>query len=91
MGMVGDRESTATDLGPPLHRTHNGHRPVVGVSDSVEEMNSLDSARLFDFPDAVLMTSQHTPVRGSPLHVTRIWVKRDGNWVETLSYQTSIK
>jgi len=37
------------------------------------------------------MTSQHTPVRGSPLHVTRIWVKRDGNWVETLSYQTSIK
>jgi hypothetical protein len=51
----------------------------------------LVSARLFDFGDAVLMTSQHTPVRGKPLHVTRIWVKRDGGWVETLSYQTSIK
>jgi Domain of unknown function (DUF4440) len=51
----------------------------------------LVSARLFDFGDAVLMTSQHTPVRGKPLHVTRIWVKRAGNWVETLSYQTSIK
>jgi hypothetical protein len=51
----------------------------------------LVSARLFDFGDAVLMTSQHTPVRGTPLHVTRIWVKRDGSWVETLSYQTSIK
>jgi Domain of unknown function (DUF4440) len=51
----------------------------------------LDSARMFDFPDAVLMTSRHTPVRGKPLHVTRIWIKRDGSWVETLSYQTSIK
>jgi len=51
----------------------------------------LISARLFDFGDAVLMTSQHTPVPGKPLHVTRIWVKRNGKWVETLSYQTSIK
>ncbi len=51
----------------------------------------LDSARMFDFGGAVLMTSRHTPVRGKPLHVTRIWIKRDGAWVETLSYQTSIK
>ncbi len=51
----------------------------------------LASARMFDFGDAVLMTSQHTPVRGKPLHVTRIWVNRNGSWVEALSYQTSIK
>jgi hypothetical protein len=49
------------------------------------------SARMFDFGDAVLMTSQHQPDRGQLLHVTRVWVKRDGSWVETLSYQTSIK
>ncbi len=49
------------------------------------------SARMFDFGDAVLMTSQHQPDRGRPLHVTRIWVKRNGAWVETLSYQTSVK
>jgi hypothetical protein len=49
------------------------------------------SARLFNFGDAVLMTSQHQPDRGRPLHVTRIWVKRNGSWVETLSYQTSVK
>jgi hypothetical protein len=49
------------------------------------------SARMFDFGGAVLMTSEHKPDRGKPLRVTRIWVKRDGNWVETLSYQTSIK
>ncbi len=48
------------------------------------------SARMFDFGAAVLMVSEHQPDRGKPLHVTRIWVKRKGSWVETLSYQTSI-
>ncbi len=51
----------------------------------------LVSARMFDFGDAVLMTSEHKPDRGRPLHVTRIWAKRRGSWVETLSYQTSIQ
>ena len=51
----------------------------------------LVSARMFDFGDAVLMTSQHQPDRGKPLHVTRVWVKRNGSWMETLSYQTSVK
>jgi hypothetical protein len=51
----------------------------------------LTSARLFDFGDAVLMKSEHIPDRGKPLHVTRVWVKRNGSWVETLSYQTSVK
>jgi hypothetical protein len=49
------------------------------------------SARMFDFGDAVLMTSEHQPDRGKPLHVTRVWVRRDGSWVETLSYQTSVQ
>jgi hypothetical protein len=50
----------------------------------------LISARLFDFGSAVLMRSEHQPDRGKPLHVTRIWVKRNGSWMETLSYQTSV-
>jgi hypothetical protein len=49
----------------------------------------LTAAQMFDFGDAVLMRSEHTPVRGKPLHVTRIWVRRGGSWVETLSYQTA--
>jgi hypothetical protein len=48
------------------------------------------SARMFDFGDAVLMISEHQPDRGKPLHVTRVWIKRNGSWVETLSYQTSV-
>jgi hypothetical protein len=50
----------------------------------------LVSARMSVFGDAVLMRSEHKPDTGKPLHVTRVWVKRGGNWVETLSYQTSV-
>jgi uncharacterized protein DUF4440 len=62
------------------------HSKMAGVAPT-----PLMSARMFDFGDAVLMISQHNPDRGRPLHVTRVWVKRNGNWVETLSYQTSVK
>jgi hypothetical protein len=48
------------------------------------------SARMFTFGDAVLMVSEHKPDRGKPLHVTRVWVTREGSWVETLSYQTAV-
>ncbi len=51
---------------------------------------ALVSGRMFDFKDAVLMTSEHQPDLGKPLHVTRIWIKRHGSWMETLSYQTSV-
>jgi hypothetical protein len=50
----------------------------------------LVSGRMFDFKDAVLMTSEHQPDLGKPLHVTRIWIKRNRSWMETLSYQTSV-
>jgi len=49
------------------------------------------AGRMYTFGEAVLMISEHLPDRGRPLHVTRIWVKRDGNWMETLSYQTSVQ
>ena len=62
------------------------HSKMAGVAPT-----PLMSARMFDFGDAVLMTSEHKPDRGKPLHVTRVWVKRNGSWVETLSYQTSVK
>ena len=50
----------------------------------------LKTVRMFDFGDAVLMTSDHVPDRGKPLRVTRVWVHRNGSWVETVSYQTSV-
>lgn len=61
------------------------HAKMAGVAPT-----PLASARMFDFKEAVVMTSFHRPDRGKPLRVTRVWVKRDGNWVEALSYQTSV-
>jgi uncharacterized protein DUF4440 len=51
----------------------------------------LASGRLFEFGDAAVMRSRHVPESGKPLEVTRVWVKRDGRWVEVLSYQTSVQ
>jgi hypothetical protein len=52
---------------------------------------ALVSARMFDFGDTVVMTSLHRPDKGKPLHITRVWVMRNGKWLETLSYQTAIQ
>ena len=62
------------------------HAKMAGVAPT-----PLVTARLFEFQDAVLMISEHKPDRGKPLYVTRLWVKRDGRWVELVSYQTSIE
>ncbi len=61
------------------------HAKMAGVAPT-----PLVSARMFDFGDAVLMRSEHKPDRGRPLHVTRVWIRRNGSWMETLSYQTSV-
>jgi hypothetical protein len=52
---------------------------------------ALVSAEMFDFDDVVVMRSQHKPDRGNLLQIARVWVKRDGVWASTLSYQTSIR
>jgi len=49
----------------------------------------LISGKFYDFPGAVVMITEHKPDQGKPLHVTRVWVQR-GNWVETISWQTSV-
>ena len=51
----------------------------------------LVSAKMFDFGDAVIMTCLHQPYAGKPVHVTRLWIKRDGQWVMVISYQTTIQ
>lgn len=51
----------------------------------------LVSAEMFDFGDAVVMKCLHQPFTGKPIHVTRVWTKRDGKWVMSISYQTTIQ
>jgi hypothetical protein len=51
----------------------------------------LVSARMFDFGDTVVMTCLHQPYKGKPVHVSRVWIKRDGQWVMSISFQTAIQ
>jgi hypothetical protein len=51
----------------------------------------LVSAKMFDFGDSVVMTCQHQPYTGKPVHVSRLWIRRDGQWVMVISYQTTIQ
>ena len=80
--------------------TSNSDRPV----DKAKRMAGLDnqkvggiapfplvSARMFEFGDVVVMISRQQHERGLPLHVTRVWFKRKGVWLEAYSYQTTIQ
>jgi hypothetical protein len=51
----------------------------------------LVTAQMFDFGDAVVMTCLHQPYKGKAVHVSRVWVKRDGQWVMSISFQTTIQ
>jgi Domain of unknown function (DUF4440) len=49
----------------------------------------LVSARMFGFPDALVMACEHQPFHGKAAQVSRVFVKRDGLWVMAVSYQTT--
>ena len=51
----------------------------------------LVSAKMFDFPGTVVMTGEHQPHSGKPVHVTRVWIKHDGQWVMAISFQTAVQ
>lgn len=51
----------------------------------------LVSAEMFDFGDSVIMTCMHQPYTGKPVHVSRLWIKLDGKWVMSISFQTTIQ
>jgi Domain of unknown function (DUF4440) len=51
----------------------------------------LVSAEMFDFGEAMIMKCLHQPFTGKPVRVTRVWIKRDGKWVMSISYQTTIQ
>ncbi len=80
--------------------TSNSDRPL----DKASRMAGLDqqkvggiapfplvSARMFEFGDAMVMISTQQPEGGLALHVTRVWFKRGGVWLEAYSYQTTIQ
>jgi hypothetical protein len=53
--------------------------------------SALVSARMFDFPGAIVMTCLHQPYTGKPVHVSRVWIERGAKWLLVISYQTKIE
>ena len=88
--MVGDEFVAASSNGNALQSKRSRMEAFDRATDGGVAPTPLLSARMFVFGDAVLMLSEHKPDRGNPLRVARVWVKRGGSWVETLSYQTAI-
>jgi hypothetical protein len=88
--MVGDEFVAASSNSDKLQSKRSRMEDFDRSKDGGVAPTPLLSARMFTFGDAVLMVSEHKPDRGNRLHVTRVWVKRAGSWVETLSYQTAV-
>jgi hypothetical protein len=49
----------------------------------------LVSARLFGFKDAMVMACEHQPFHGKAARVSRVFVKRGGQWLMAVSFQTT--
>ncbi len=88
--MVGDEFVAASSNSDKLQSKRSRMEDFDRSKDGGVAPTPLLSARMFAFGDAVLMVSEHQPDRGNPLRVVRVWVKRGGSWIETLSYQTAI-
>ncbi len=44
---------------------------------------------MIDFPDAIVMRCEHQPFHGKATRVSRVFVKRNGQWLMAVSFQTS--
>lgn len=47
--------------------------------------------RMFTFGNTIVMSCQSKPHSGKPDQITRVWVKRNGSWLMTVSFQTKIQ
>lgn len=58
-------------------------------SDANSAPPPLVTARLFGFPDAMVMSCEHQPFHGKAHRVSRVFVKRGGQWLMAVSFQTT--
>lgn len=70
-------------------QTKEQRRAVVSKAGSAPA--PLAWAKLYDFPEAIVMVCEHQPHSGKPTRVSRVWIKRDGTWQMAVSYQTTIQ
>ena len=97
--MAGDAESWSQHVADefmvigPTRRHSKADRKAVIEEQKRTDANSapapLVSARLFGFPDAMVMTCEHQPFHGKAALVSRVFVKRGGSWLMAVSFQTT--
>jgi len=100
---VHDAETWAPHIADEFVQVSSNGDHVISKAGRMETLNKqkasgvgsapapLVSAKMFDFGDAVIMTCLHQPYSGKPIHVSRLWIKRDGKWIMSISYQTTIQ
>ena len=98
-----DAEAWAPHIAEEFVQISSNSDHVISKAGRIETLNKqkasgvgsaptpLVSAKMFDFGDAVIMTCLHQPYSGKPIHVSRLWIKRDGKWIMSISYQTAIQ
>jgi hypothetical protein len=98
-----DAEAWAPHIADEFVQISSNSDHVISKAGRIETLNKqkasgvgsapapLVSAKMFDFGDAVIMTCLHQPYAGKPIHVSRLWIKRDGKWIMSISYQTTIQ
>lgn len=80
------------DGGPPLNKADR-----VAMIKELKRSNTMliparvESMKIWAFGDAAVMRSEHKPVHGRTLHITRVFVKRDGHWQIAFGQQTAIE
>jgi uncharacterized protein (TIGR02246 family) len=80
------------DGGPPLNKADR-----VAMIKELRRTNTtlipakVESMKVWVFGDAAVMRSEHKPMHGKALHITRVFVKRDGRWQITFGQQTAIE
>jgi hypothetical protein len=97
--MAGDAEAWSRHVADefmvigPTRRHGKADRKAVLAEQKRSNTNSAPAplvwARLFGFPDAMVMACEHQPFHGKAARVSRVFVKRDGQWLMAVSFQTT--
>jgi hypothetical protein len=97
--MAGDAEAWSRHVADefmvlgPTRRHSKADRKAVLAEQKLSNTNSapspLVSARMFGFPDAMVMVCEHQPFHGKAARVSRVFVKRDSAWLMAVSFQTT--
>ena len=80
------------DGGPPLHKADR-----IAMIKELKRTNTtlipaqVESMKVWVLGDAAVMRSEHKPRQGRMLHVTRVFVKREGRWQITFGQQTTVE